>query len=201
MTRASLLRWLIAPLVALALPFAALAQVPSFGQPPFQVPTTYNAAATFAPAVTANSDFFSLTGAASKLVRVTRASCQATVATTAALVQVSVIKRSAIPTVAGTSTSPTAVRSDQTQAAASAVVRAYTVAPTAGAAIGTVRIAQLLATVTGTAIATPELAFNFATFQPELQGLFLRSATDVLALNATWPATPAVSCNFSWTEQ
>lgn len=164
---------------------------------------TYKAAITFAPAVTATSDFFTITGSATanSLVRVSRAGCYGT-STGAALIPISLIKRSAVPTVAGTFTSPTAVPVDtQFGAAAGAVVRAYTVSPTAGAAVGTLDIKPMWSTVVGTPAPTEPIDFELNNRTGESQGVILRSATQVLALNATMVAGQSVTCNVTWMEQ
>lgn len=164
---------------------------------------TYKAAVTFAPATTATADFFTITGSAvsNSLVRVSRATCFGT-STGAALIPVSAIKRSAIPTVAGTSTSPTAVPVDTAFAtAAGAVIRAYTVAPTPGAAVGTIAIKPLFSTIVGTPAQTIAVDFEFNARNGESQGVILRSATQVLALNATMVAGQSVTCEITWMEQ
>lgn len=196
------LKRLTSLVLAAALAFAplpALAQGPSFTQPIANY-ATYSAAAAFAPATTATSDFFTLTGAAGKLIRVTRAECWGT-ATAATVVPISAIVRSAVPTVAGTSTTPTVVAHDQTDGTGSGVVRAYTVAPTAGAAIGTVRITPMFTTPTGTAAQTNPMVLDFTTRPAERQGIALRSATQVFALNTTAPAGAAFNCSVTWTVQ
>lgn len=188
--------------LALLMSSTAIAQpVPSTAP----VPTTwrtYSAGVAFTPATTATADFLTITGAANTLVRVTRIECEGT-ATAAGNPAISVILRNAVPTVAGTSTSPTAVPYDATSdtTAAKAVVRAYTVAPTPGAAVGTMLAKQLFVTPTGTPAQNEDLVINFSTRQAERLGVALRNATSVLALNTTAPAGTAINCSITWTEQ
>lgn len=163
---------------------------------------TFSAAVVFSPATTATADFFTISGptTANSMVRVTRVSCYGT-STAVAVLPVSIIKRSAVPSVAGTSTSPTAVAHDtQDTPAATAVVRAYTVAPTPGAAVGTIRVMPLFSTVTGTPTQTLPAVAEFSSRRAERQGVILRSAAQILALNTTAVAGQVVGCEVTWTE-
>lgn len=88
----------------------------------------------------AATDVFTLTGGANPAqichVRITGAQ------TNSGLITVELLKRSA-PDTGGTSTTPTAVPYDSTSPAATAVARAYTANPTAGALVGAVDATQL----------------------------------------------------------
>lgn len=193
----------LAALLALAPIASAFAQGPGPQAVIQQSWRTYKAAATFAPATTATADFFTITGSATAnaFVRVSRIACFGT-STAAALIPISVIKRSAIPTVAGTSTSPTAIPVDTAFGqAAGATVRAYTVAPTPGAAVGTMSIRPMFSTPVGTPALTTIVDFEFNNRAGESQGTMLRSATQVLALNATMVAGQSVTCEVTWMEQ
>lgn len=194
--------------VAGALLFAAIAPPPAIAQSGAQTVIqqqwrTYKSAVTFAPATTATADFFTITGSATanSFVRVSRVACFGT-STAAALIPISAIKRSAVPSVAGTSTSPTAVAVDTSAgAAAGATVRAYTVAPTPGAAVGTISIRPMFSTVVGTPAATTVVDFESNNRAGEAQGVFLRSSAQVLAFNATMVAGQSVTCEITWMEQ
>lgn len=198
----------IAAALALGIALATVLPIlPARAQPGSQSVTqqtwrTFSAAVSFSPATTAGADFFTITGptAANSLARVTRVSCYGT-STAVALLPISIIKRSAVPSVAGTSTSPTPVAHDTGDTPASTVVvRAYTVAPTPGAAIGTIRIMPLFSTVTGTPTQTVPAVSDFSIRSAERQGVILRSGSQVLALNTTAVAGQVVNCEVTWTE-
>jgi hypothetical protein len=99
----------------------------------------------------------------------------------------------------GTSTTPIDVAADQTNVAGTAVVKAYTVAPTPGAAIGPVRSA-VIGLEAGT---TPPMPVVW-TFDPVAlqQEITLRGAAQNACLN--FPAALAGAANINvdvtWTE-
>lgn len=84
----------------------------------------------------APNDVISITGSATKLVKVYKVGFSAT-QTTAGNAKISIIKRSTIGS-GGTSTTETPVALDSSSIAATAVVTKYTVSPTAGTSIGTI---------------------------------------------------------------
>lgn len=100
--------------------------------------TTYSAFASFTAVA---GDIAVLPGSASKTIRVTRVEVSFVTTGTAAIETVQLVKRSAADS-GGTSAAMTAVPHDSAFAAASAAPLSYTVAPTPGAAVGTVRGVQ-----------------------------------------------------------
>jgi hypothetical protein len=179
---------------------AASAQVPSFSPPPLQVPT-YSAAAHFVPAVTASKDIFTVSGSATKTVRVTRLQCSGT-STAAAAIPV-VLNKYAAAATGGTATTLTAVGSDSSDSAATSVVKAYTAAPTNGTGGGAVRAGTLQTDVPTGATANP-LSYVFAGVIPERMGMILRGAAQNLTLTVgatALSAGTALDCFVEWTEQ
>lgn len=189
----------IACLALLAGSMPALAQVPGVGQPVSQAQfRTYHATTlNLAPAASA-TDFFTIQGSASAAVLVRWIKCTGiSTANASALVQV--VKRSTLDTT-GTSTSPTAVRLNANQPAATAVVKAYTVNPGAlGTAIGTVDAGFLTTnTLATSSVNNGALVFDFTN-----QNLFIDAATTQVALNAnaqSFTAGAALSCTVEWAE-
>lgn len=159
---------------------------------------TYSASVTVATAATA-TDVVTLTGSASKTIRITEVRVSG-IATTAITTPVLLIKRSAANT-GGTSTALTAVPHDSTNAAATATGLAYTVNPTGlGAAVGTVRNDRISFALTATASAGPDV-WDFGN-RPS-QALVLRGTSQVLAvnLNGVTVTGGSLSVDIEWTEE
>lgn len=179
----------------------ASAQVPSFGQPPLQLPT-YAAAGHFTPAVTASKDILSIVGSASKTVRVTRLECSGT-STAAASIPV-VVNKYTTATSGGTATTLSGVPVDSSDAAATAVVKAYTAAPTLGSGGGAVRAATLQ-TGLPAGVGEVPMSFNFAdALPPERMGVVLRGTAQALVVTVgatALSAGTALDCTVEWTEQ
>jgi hypothetical protein len=189
----------VAGLLATSLP--ANAQVPSVGLPPMNVPT-YHAALSFTPAVTASKDLFTIVGSATKLVRVTRLSCSGT-STAAASIPVLVNKYLTAATTGGTATTPSVIPADSLDAAGTAVVKAYTAAPTSGTGGGPIRAATLQTSVPAGNGATPA-TWDFTGRIPARLGLLLRGTTQELAVSTNATALSAgtvLNCDVEWTEQ
>jgi hypothetical protein len=162
---------------------------------------TYSAtsAIAFASATTA-TDIFTITGSASKTIRVLRLGFSAQV-TTAGVVNVLVVKRSAANT-GGTSASATAVSHDSSDGAATATVLNYTANPTGlGAAVGTVRAARIFFPTSGTDVSDFVNEFDFGN-GPD-KAIVLRGTTQVLAinLNAATVTGGTWTCYVEWTEE
>jgi hypothetical protein len=167
---------------------------------------TYSAAITnLVPAASA-TDIFTLTGSATKTIRITRVSVSATSsAATAAALDCVLLKRSTANT-AGTSTNPTKVPYDSASAAATATVNAYTANPTTGTLVGNFHVQKLiqpLATYTAT---------DFPPMQPIIwefgirpsQAIVLRGTGEVFAVNlngVTATATASFDISIEWTEE
>jgi len=179
----------------------AKAQVPSFASPPLQRPTFHAAINGLALPQTGVLDALCIQGSATanKIVRVKRIEISG-VDTTAQSAGLSLVLRSVADT-GGTSTVLTNVAADQTNVAGTAIVRAYTVAPTPGTAIGTIRAAQLTLPLT---TSVPNIPLVW-TFDPALlqQDLVLRGTAQSACLNfpaAFATAGPNVNIDVTWTE-
>ena len=150
------------------------------------------------PAASA-TDFFTITGAAGKRIRIFRIHCDGTT-TAAATAVVQVVKRSAVNTT-GTSTAATAVPYNSSIGiAAGATVLAYTANPGGlGTAVGTIAVGNLTTnTVASSAFNNTGLTFDFSN-----QWVFLNSASEVLALNAngaSFSSGASLNCSVEWAE-
>jgi hypothetical protein len=146
---------------------------------------TYSAAIVGMTPAASATDLFTIAGVAGKVVRVTRINCTGTsTALGSSLLQI--VKRSALDT-GGTATNPAAIKHDSADAAASAVVAAYTANPTLG-------------TGTATGLGSPFTA-EFGAINDKQ--VILRSAAEQLAVNANAASLAtgaAVSCTVEWTE-
>lgn len=161
---------------------------------------TYSAAATITPASSA-TDFFTLTGSASKTIRVTRAACSGTAASAATGTLVAV-KRSAANT-GGTTSAATATALDSGNAAAAATALTYSANPTTGTLVGNLRSAFIVMTPTTSAIGVQPVAWEFG-MRPGEQPVVLRGVAQVFALNgggASFPGSSSLACNVTWTEE
>jgi hypothetical protein len=185
-----------------------IAFVPSASSPVDGQKWTYSAAKVgLVPAASA-TDIFTITGSASKTVRVTHIEIWATTtAATAAALDVLLLKRSTADT-AGTSTgSPTPVPHDINAPAVSATVLSYTVNPTTGTLVGTAirnsKLFQTLATYTATDFPAPVgLIWDFGN-RPG-SAIVLRGITDVLAINLNGVSASAgalFDISAEWTEE
>src|SRR6266571_2441944 len=168
---------------------------------------TYSAAKVGLVPGSSATDIFTITGSASKTIRVTRIEIVGTTTSaTAAALDVLLLKRSTANT-GGTSTgSPTAVPHDSLSAAASATVLSYTAVPTTGTLVGTaIRNQKLMLTLaTYTATDFPPVAPVIWDFGSRpAQAIVLRGIAEVLAinLNTTTPtATASFDIAIEWTE-
>ena len=154
-------------------------------------------------AVTVNVPFFNIIGSATTTVRVKRIRVSGMTLTAVGYFTINCEKLSTAST-GGTSTTPAAVVLDSTDAAATAVVRAYTVAPTKGSLVGTVASWRALwqSTTAAAAGQTWDHQFNFGDM-PETKGLTLRGVAQELAL--TFPVVLAsagtLAVDIEWTEE
>ena len=161
---------------------------------------TYSASAVVTVAASA-TDIVTIYGSASKTVRITRIEVYGT-QTTAGNGSVLLIKRSAVDT-GGTSTNPTKVPHDSSDAAATATVAQYTVNPTGlGAAIGTVRTGVLAVPAAATATESPEpLVWEFGTRNDK--PMILRGVAQGVGvnLNGVTFLGGSFAVNVEWTEE
>lgn len=158
---------------------------------------TYSSVALNITPATTPTDMFTITGSATKTIRVQRISISGT-QTTAAIRDILFIKRSTANS-AGTSTTLTAVPHDSLSAAATATVRSYTANPTLGNTVGTVRVAKLL--IAATSVAVAESVFDWG---PRYgQSIVLRGTGEVFSINLNSITSTGGSFTFSieWTEE
>jgi hypothetical protein len=143
--------------------------------------STYSFSITGLVAVASATDLFTITGSATKTVRITRLEISGQ-STTAGAVQVILLKRSTA-NLTGTSTAPTLVPHDNTAVAATATVLAYTANPgTLGTLVGNIRAEYMFLAAPGTATVTSEKLFMDFGTRPS-QAVILRGVGDVLAIN------------------
>jgi hypothetical protein len=157
--------------------------------------TTYSASVTGLVGVA--GDIFTIFGSATKTVRVTHMEFSG-IATTAADMDVQVIKRSAVDT-GGTSGAAAATPHDSNNAAATATALSYTAAPTPGAAVGT-PIRSIKSEIATAASQAQLVEWDFG-FGPK-QGIVLRGVAQgaCLAVSATQVGA-LYDCSVEWTEE
>lgn len=197
----------IAALLALAAVSPALAQISpggAFVVFPGVKPTFTASVVGFAPAASP-TDFMSLTGSASKLVRVVDAGCDGT-ATAAANHVLQAVLRSTADT-GGTPTTLTAVEHDPgNNPVATAVATSYAANPTLGTStspFGVVRSQELYQSVVSTGAYTPGLFFQPFLSLTSNQSFVLRGAAQTFALNgnaSSFAAGTLLNCHITWTE-
>lgn len=161
--------------------------------------TTYSAAVIgLAPAATA-TDIFEIAGSGTKTVKIRRLQISCT-ATAAGAYDFVLVKRSTANTV-GTSTTLTNVSYDSNDAAATAVVKAYTANPTTGTLVGNVR--SIKGTVTTSAGAIPNIptTVDFGTRGNEAAVLRGTAQLYAINLNATTMTGGSCDADVEWTEE
>ena len=159
--------------------------------------TTYSTSATVVP-TTAATDIFTITGSATKTIRVLKVKVSG-VATTAQTISVFLLKRSTANS-AGTSTAPQLVPHDSNSAAPTATVLGYTANPTTGTLVGNLRQDRFTFNLS-TNTAQPPLVLDFGD-RPG-QAVVLRGVAQVLAFNlgGVSLAGGSVSLSIEWTEE
>lgn len=156
-----------------------------------------------AAAVTVNVPFFNILGSATKTITVKRITVSGMTLTAVGYFTINVEKLSTASS-GGTSTTPVTVSLDSTNAAATAVVRAYTAAPTKGVLVGIIASWRALwqATTPAAAGVTDYFTFNFGDMR-ETKGVILRGVAQEIAL--TFPVVLAsvgtLAIDIEWTEE
>lgn len=187
-------------LAAAAVPASAVGPNQTFLQvyPQFQ---TYSATqAQLTPAASA-TDFFTITGSATKTVYVKQIGCTGT-STAAASQIITAVKRSTADTLGTSTGSPAVVPLDSLNAAGTATVLAYTANPTTGTAVGSVDTG-LLQTLAPASANVNGLFFNYSDVSAT-QPVVLHGITEVLALNAngaSFAAGTSITCKVVWSER
>lgn len=166
-------------------------------------PYTYTAVSRSLSPTSANpTDIFTITGSATRTIRVTRM-WVAAIQTTAASQELDIMIRSTANT-GGTSTTSTNVPCDSTNPTATATVRGYTVNPTGlGTLVGIARSTKFFIPAGGT-VDQEEYFYDF-TQNGTVQGEVLRGTTQVLSLNWGNGAALTTGLNLNltieWTEE
>lgn len=161
------------------------------------VKATYSASIVGLVPANLATDIFTITGSATKIVRITHIEISAT-QTTAGNANVVVLKRSTANT-GGTSTNPAKVPHDSQNAAASATVAAYTANPTVGTLVGNIRSNKIFVSTATTM--GEEITMDFGV-RPS-QAVVLRGTAEVLAvnLNGVTLAGGSFDIDIEWSEE
>jgi len=164
---------------------------------------TYAACASGIVPAAATTDVFTITGSASKIIRITfiTISCTTT-AGSGFSANLTMVRRSTANT-GGTSATITAGSQDTTNAAATAVVRSYTANPSAlGTVNGVLRSHRFsISTAGGAGNIGPLNEWDFGA-RPA-QAIVLRGTSDMLAINlgGVTITSPILSATVEWTEE
>lgn len=162
---------------------------------------TYSATSLALASAASCTDLWTLTGSATKTVKVTRVEISGE-ATTAVPAQIVLLKRS-VANLTGTSSAPTIVPYDSADGVASATPLAYTANPgTLGTAVGDIRIGYVFLSAPATATVGPEkFIVDFGSRQG--QEVVLRGIAEVFAinLNAATVTGGAFDITVEWTEE
>ena len=163
------------------------------------VKSTYSAAFVGLVPPSAATDVFTITGSATKTIRIT--SIRFSVSTTAGsgiLANINLVKRSTADS-GGTSTTAIIVPHDSTNAAGTAIVRGYTANPTLGTPVGPIRAIRYAATPAS--VPNQEIVMDFGT-RPA-QSIVLRGVTQQLCLNfgGATITGPISNFNIEFTEE
>ena len=147
---------------------------------------TYGAGSTNI-ANTGAGDVYCIGGSTTKIVRIKGIRVSAT-ASTAAVVSASVVLRSSADS-GGTSSALTVVKSDQNNPDATATVTAYSVSPTPGTAIGTIRVRKIAVGTQGNSATISESLFQFTPYWD--QPIVLRGTSQFACVNVSAAGTGA----------
>lgn len=161
---------------------------------------TYSAGITGLIVANTATDIFTITGSSTKTIRVTRIEVTGT-QTNPTNINLLCVKRSTANS-GGTSTAPTAVPHDSSNAAATATILAYTANPTTGTLVGTIRTQKICVDIVNKpSTATPNYFWDFG-IRPS-KAIVLRGTSEVLAinLNSQTVAGNSFNINIEWTEE
>lgn len=160
--------------------------------------STYSSSALGIIIGAAATDVFTISGSATKTIRITNMSITVTTTSNSGTVfNLSAIRRSSLDT-GGTSSTLINVPHDISNAAGTAVVKAYTANPTVGATVGAFRSLRY-AVPSGNQIDVVSWTLG----NRPAQSIVLRGVNDLLALsfNGTQPAGGVFSADVEWTEE
>jgi hypothetical protein len=190
--------------IALLLPLACWAQSNNSGNRVNLEPTnkpTFCATANAWTIPAAPTDMWSITGSATKTVRVLNMTITPS-QTTAATQTFFLVRRSTADT-AGTSAAATIVPSDSAFAAATAIAKSWTANPTLGTLVGNVSIIRVSVPLAVTADPRYPMMVDF-TMRGLLPGVVLRGTAQELHLNFNGAALPAgltLTASWCWAEE
>lgn len=162
---------------------------------------TYGASIVKLAVATSANVIFTLTGSATKIIRVTRIELSGTCATTAKDINFFIAKYSTAATSGTTGTAPTIFPYDSASAAATATIAVYTADPTAGTSVGNICSGNLFMAVTGGTTATGLYTVEFG--RRPSQAVVLRGTTQQIgiSLNGENTATSVIDIAVEWTEE
>lgn len=149
---------------------------------------------------TAATDVFTISGSATKTIRVLRIEIS-TIATVTAISNWLIIKRSTLDT-GGTSATISGASWDSNNAGSSITITSYTANPTLGTSAGVIRRARIESPAT-TAATNPAYQFDF-TNSGLSSGIVLRGVNENLAVSFNGAAVPAglnAEINVDWVEE
>lgn len=154
-------------------------------------------------AITADVPFFNIIGSATKKIIIRRIRVSGMTLTAVAYHAINAVRLSTAST-GGTSTTLVAVNHDTSQSAPTAVVKAYTVAPTSGTLVGTLASHRSLwqATLAAAGGITADHIFNFGEIS-ETGGITLRGVAQEIALvfPVALVSAGTLSIDIEWTEE
>jgi hypothetical protein len=152
---------------------------------------------------TAPTDFLTVIGSATSVIRITHAECSGTSATAGYGNLVALIRSTA--NTLGTSLQLTPTPHDPTDATTAATAFSYTANPTTGTLAGSIRSARLPLPLNTTGNMAPVVGWDFgAQNRQATQEVVLRGVNSVFALNGggtTLPGASAYNCSIEYTEE
>lgn len=153
------------------------------------------------PAASA-TDILTIAGASNRVIKINQIQISG-IATAAAAIPISLIRRSAVNT-GGTSAALTAVLMDtaNTGTSAAASVLTYTANPSGlGTAVGTVTTARMILSTASASVGTAPIVISFERMY--MKPLTLRSASELLCINygGSTASGNSLDISISWTEE
>lgn len=161
-------------------------------------PQSYCAAAVgFVPPAAA-TDIFTITGSATKIIRIHKIRVSGTTTSGSTIKVVYSLLRRSTANTGGTRVAVTAVKNDSNNAAATATVGNYTANPTLGTLVGAV--CAISSGVSGSGLSDPEIIWDFS--DDGCQEIILRGTSEQLSvnLNGATVTGPIFSCVVEWSE-
>jgi hypothetical protein len=170
--------------------------------PSDNIQATYSAAVSNFVPPTSATDIFTITGSATKIIKITAITATGTTpAGGGILLGLTLLKRSTNDS-GGTSTTMTNVPHDSSQGAATVTIKAYTANPTLGTSVGIIRAIRM---VVPAASAQGNGSGGFSVWDFGIRPskpIYLRGANEQLCINmsATTVTGPVFSAFVEWTE-